>query len=84
MSPLPERFSHVVPLRVNPAERLYAARDTVLDRDVWVKLPGGDVTGWSAPVRERLLREAKALAKVRHRRWCRCCGSKKPPRARSA
>lgn len=66
MSPLPERFSHVVPLRVNPAERLYAARDTVLDRDVWVKLPGGDVTGWSAPVRERLLREAKALAKVRH------------------
>jgi hypothetical protein len=66
MSPLPDRFSHVVPLRVNPAERLYAARDTVLDRDVWVKLPGGDVTGWSAPVRERLLREAKALAKVRH------------------
>ncbi|HEX6810170.1 MAG TPA: protein kinase [Planctomycetota bacterium] len=50
-----------------PFERTLRAYDRVLQRQVLLKLPGaGAWDGWSTPVRERMLREARALAKARH------------------
>ena len=64
--PLPPRFERVEEFGDGLLERTFHAHDTVLDRDVLIKLPGKASAGWSAPVRERLLREARALAKVKH------------------
>ena len=44
---------------------VYAAHDTELDRDVAMKLLRAD-TGSSGPARARLLREARAMAKLSH------------------
>ncbi|MBL9079930.1 MAG: caspase family protein [Planctomycetes bacterium] len=67
--PLPDLGSRFVVdelLAETPFERSYRAHDRVLQRDVLLKLPArGAFAGWSAPVQERLLREARALAKVR-------------------
>ncbi|MBX3461964.1 MAG: caspase family protein [Planctomycetes bacterium] len=70
-SPLPpslgERFSIDEALPETPFERCFRAFDNVLGREVLLKLPASGVfAGWSAPVQERLLREARALAKIRH------------------
>jgi len=65
--PLPDRFEAVEPLADTPFEQSLRAYDRVLERDVMLKLPGVDAwDGWSTKARERLLREARMLAKVRH------------------
>lgn len=64
---LPARFEAVEPVAETPFERSLRAHDTVLQRDVLLKLPARSAyEGWSAPVRDRLLREARAMAKIRH------------------
>jgi len=64
---LPDRFEMAEELPPTPFERTLRAYDRVLQRQVLLKLPGaGAWDGWSAPVRERMLREARALAKARH------------------
>ncbi|HEX5050296.1 MAG TPA: protein kinase [Planctomycetota bacterium] len=64
---LPPRLTILETLSESPIERTYRAVDDVLQREVMLKLPGeGVFDGWSAPVRQRLLREARALAKIRH------------------
>jgi hypothetical protein len=70
-TPLPTslggRFDVDEVLLETPFERAFRAHDKVLQRDVLLKLPArAAFDGWSAPVQERLLREARALAKVRH------------------
>lgn len=70
-TPLPNslgaRFQVHEALAETPFERCFRAHDTVLQRDVLLKLPGASAhDAWSAPVRDRLLREARALAKIRH------------------
>jgi len=64
---LPDRFEMAEELPSTPFERTLRAYDRVLQRQVLLKLPGaGAWDGWSTPVRERMLREARALAKARH------------------
>ena len=64
---LPDRFIRVEPQEHTPIERTFRAFDSVLQRDVVLKLPGDEAcASWTAPTRERLLREARALARVRH------------------
>jgi len=70
-TPLPTslggRFDVEEALLETPFERTFRAHDKVLQRDVLLKLPArAAFDGWSAPVQERMLREARALAKVRH------------------
>lgn len=64
---LPARFEIAESLGDSPFERTYRAYDKLLQREVMLKLPSlaADAT-WSASVRERLLREARAMAKIRH------------------
>lgn len=70
VSPPPDlgaRFHVEDVLTDGPFERCYRARDAVLQRDVMLKLPAREaLDAWTAPVRERLLREARALARIRH------------------
>lgn len=63
---LSARFERVEQVGDSVVERTLHAHDKVLARDVLIKLPGTAASGWSAPVKERLLREARALAKIRH------------------
>ncbi|MBL8750590.1 MAG: caspase family protein [Planctomycetes bacterium] len=50
-----------------PFEVTLRAFDEVLQRPVVLKLPAREAAAhWTAPVRERLLREARALARIRH------------------
>lgn len=64
---LGDRFEIGEALGETPFERCFRAHDRLLQRDVLLKLPAaGAFDGWSAPIRERLLREARALAKIRH------------------
>lgn len=66
-SGLPPRLQVEELLMESPFERVFRAHDSLLQRDVMVKLPATQALAtWSAPVRERLLREARALAKIRH------------------
>jgi len=61
------RFHVEEVLMDGPFERAYRARDAVLHRDVLLKLPAREAfDGWTVPVKERLLREARALARIRH------------------
>lgn len=65
--PLPDRFEVLEALPETPFEQCFRARDRVLQREVLLKLPArAAYEGWSAPTRERLLREARALARIRH------------------
>ncbi|MCA8977008.1 MAG: caspase family protein [Planctomycetes bacterium] len=64
---LPDRFEPGAELLATRFERSLSAYDTLLQRDVVLKFPGEEVwSDWSVTVRDRLLREARALAKVRH------------------
>lgn len=59
------RFQIQEALVETPFERSFRAYDLKLDRDVVIKLPGSESwEGWSVTVRDRLLREARVLAKV--------------------
>lgn len=61
------RFDGVEPVAATPFERTFRAHDRVLHRDVLLKLPAREAAaGWSAPVADRMLREARALARIRH------------------
>ena len=67
MPALPSRFTRVTPLESTPIERTFRAIDGVLQREVMLKLPADQVfAAWTAPLADRLLREARALAKIRH------------------
>jgi tetratricopeptide (TPR) repeat protein len=60
---LPERYEHVSVLGEGGMGQVLSAHDTELGRDVAVKrIPGGG----GLEARKRLLREARALARVRH------------------
>lgn len=64
---LSARFESIEPLTDTPLERTLRAHDTVLQRDVMIKLPATKVSStWTAEAKDRLLREARALAKIRH------------------
>jgi hypothetical protein len=64
---LPERYEVRGEADATPFERTLHAHDRVLRRDVLLKLPAAQAfASWSVPVRDRLLREARALASVRH------------------
>jgi len=64
---LSARFEVLEAFAETPFERSFRAHDQVLQRDVLLKLPARDAwLGWSAPIKERLLREARSLAKIRH------------------
>ncbi|MFT4513489.1 MAG: serine/threonine protein kinase [Planctomycetota bacterium] len=64
---LPDRFDVIEELGDTALELTVRAHDSLLQRDVMLKLPARSVaTTWSAKVRERLLREARAVAKIRH------------------
>ncbi|MGE3175701.1 MAG: protein kinase [Planctomycetota bacterium] len=66
-APLPERFDRVEPLADTVLERRYRAFDRVLEREVIARLPAQVAwAAWSISVRERLLREARALARIQH------------------
>lgn len=70
-SPLPPalalRFRVEAVLADTPFERTFRAFDELLRRDVVLKLPArAAAAAWTAPVKERLLREARALARIRH------------------
>jgi Protein kinase domain/Caspase domain len=67
LPPVPDRYEPLAEVAATPFERTLLARDRVLGREVLLKVPD-QATGasWTAPVRERLLREARALASVRH------------------
>lgn len=61
------RYEVLEELASTPFERNLRARDRVLEREVVLKLPGlAVVDGWTVDVKQRLLREARALASVRH------------------
>lgn len=63
----PARFEQVEELSSTPLERTFRAVDTLLQREVLLRLPPVEAwSGWSADVRLRLLREAQALAKIQH------------------
>lgn len=65
--PLPPRFELLEVLPGTPFERHFRCLERDLQREVLVKLPAvAAYATWTAPVRERLLREARALAKIRH------------------
>jgi serine/threonine protein kinase len=61
-----DRFRFAELLGTGGSSVVYAARDRALDRRVAVKLPRDDVRPLSWIRRARLLREAQALARVRH------------------
>ena len=64
---LPDRFEVIEELGDTALELTVRAHDSLLQRDVMLKLPARSVaTTWSAKVRERLLREARSVAKIRH------------------
>jgi hypothetical protein len=63
---LPSRYEIRQTLPETPLERTFLAFDTLLQREVMLKLPGAGAAEWTTSVREALLREARALAKVRH------------------
>jgi len=63
---LPERYTIVETVTDSAVERTFRAVDKVLHREVLLKLPGSVFAGWSVPVQERSLREARALARIRH------------------
>ncbi|MBL8729205.1 MAG: protein kinase [Planctomycetes bacterium] len=70
-TPLPtsfgDRFDIEAALPETPFERTFRAHDKVLQRDVLLKLPAREAfAGWSAPIHDRILREARALAKLHH------------------
>jgi hypothetical protein len=70
-TPLPtslgDRFAIEEALPETPFERCFRAHDRLLKRDVLLKLPGrGAIAAWSTPIQDRMLREARALAKIRH------------------
>lgn len=63
---LPERYTIVETVTDTAAERTFRAVDNLLHREVLLKLPGSVFAGWAVPVQERSLREARALARIRH------------------
>ena len=66
-SSLGARFEVEEALTETPFERTFRAHDNVLQREVLLKLPAhAAFEGWTAPTKERLLREARALARIRH------------------
>lgn len=67
MGTLPDRFEAAEELPPTPFERTLRAYDRVLERRVLLKLPGaGAWSGWKKPLRDQLLSQARALARIRH------------------
>lgn len=63
----PERYTQIEALASTPLERTFRAFDTLLQREVLLRLPAEAAwAGWSVDTRTRLLREAQSLAKVQH------------------
>lgn len=63
----PERYTQIEALASTPLERTFRAFDTLLQREVLLRLPAEEAwAGWSVDTRTRLLREAQSLAKVQH------------------
>jgi serine/threonine protein kinase len=65
---LPERYRCLEVLRDDELEFLVRATDTVLQREVLIKAPGAGLLKHllSAHDRDRVMREARALARLRH------------------
>jgi hypothetical protein len=64
--PLPQRFESIEPVGTTPFERTFVAFDNVLQRRVQLVLPTSGWDGWSLTARDRLLREARAMARIKH------------------
>ena len=60
------RYTVLDPIGHGPMSEVYAAYDPELDRKVALKILRDGGEGPEAPGRSRLLREAKAIAKLRH------------------
>ncbi len=66
---IPDRFAVLEELASSGTEVLLRARDQRLGREVWLKLPGPRLSALlrERDVRDQVLREARALARVQHR-----------------
>ena len=62
------RFELIEPLGSGGMGTVWRARDTVLHREVALKAVRSEA-GTSGAVRERVLREARALARLSHPQW---------------
>lgn len=64
---VPDRFEILEVLADTPLARILRANDSVLQREVMIKLPATRASAtWSAKEKDRLLREARAVAKIHH------------------
>lgn len=65
---VPDRFQILEVLEEGPVQSLLRARDSLLEREVLLKIPGPELTAqFTAPgSKTRVLREARVLASLRH------------------
>ena len=63
----PSRFRILEEITSNDAEIVVRARDEILEREVFLKRLGAGVRGLPGSERTRAMREAKALARIKHK-----------------